>query len=294
MKFRSTLNAANLTALMFVLTLASCKKDITTTNNDSGAATLSDSSTSADNKYYDVLNNAFVASSDNESVWNVSGARSGRTAVNGVNGEVPKLGCAIYAFDNNEPGVYPKTLTLNFGTGCVSADGVTRKGKLIYLFDNPLFSPGSTVSVTFENYVVNGYGLKGTYSISNKSSELIGIQFTTQVTNGIVTYPDNTNYHYSHNKIFTMTSGLATPADISDDVYAITGNSAFSNSSGASIVFTTTTPLVKAVACPNTSGGIVSFTYNDKVKGNIDFGNGDCDNLATITVGTISRTITLR
>ena len=42
-----------------------------------------------------------------------------------------------------------------------------------------------------------------------------------------------------------MTAGSATPFDISDDVYTISGNSSFSNSDGSSLVCTITTPLVK-------------------------------------------------
>ena len=97
--------------------------------------------------------------------------------------------CDLYSGDTI-PGEYPKTLTLDFGTGCTSADGIMRKGKLIYLFSGPLLLPGATASVSFNQYIVNGYGILGTYTITNNSSESLGISFTTQVTNGIITYPD--------------------------------------------------------------------------------------------------------
>ena len=296
MKFRLFANKVKLVSLLVFICLASCKKDVTVTkSNDSNAATLSDSSTSAEDNYYDVLNNAFVSYSDNTSVLASSAANTGGTTTfsTEVNGSGSHLGCAIYTVDDTVQNHYPKTLTLDFGAGCTSADGIYRKGKLIYVLSGHLFSPGTTVSVSFVQYVVNGYGLQGAYSITNNSTQA-GISFTTKVTNGIITYPDATNYHYSHNRTYTMTSGLSTPYDVTDDVYSITGNSSFSDASGSSIVFNVSDPLIKAVSCHNISKGVVSFVYDQVVNGTIDFGDGTCDNLATLTAGNIQKTVILR
>ena len=279
------------------LVLGSCKKsDVTTVtaSNDSKAATLSDSSTVAENVYYDVLNNAFVGYSDNASSMGVS--QSGKTTILSTATEgigTGHLSCANYTISDSVHGQYPKTLTLDFGTGCSSIDGIIRTGKLIYTFSGPLFTPGTTVSVSFNQYTVNGYGIQGTYAITNNSTQS-GVSFTTLVTNGILTCPDATNYHYSHNKTYTQTAGASTPFDISDDVYAISGNSAFSSSDGSSLVLNVTTPLVRNFTCLYITQGVVAFVYNQGISGTIDFGNGTCDNTATLNVGTITRTITLR
>jgi hypothetical protein len=295
MNFRPFANTGKLIAFAAIICLASCKKDITANSNESSAANLSDSSTAADNMYYDVLNNAFVGFSDNASVWNASNPKTGKiSTLSNESVNTTNLGCAIYTISDSVPGEYPKTLTLDFGAGCTSADGILRKGKITYVFSGPLLSPGVTASATFNQYVVNGFGLQGAYAITNNSSEELGISFTTQVTNGIITYPNTTNYHYSHNKTYTMTAGSSTPFDITDDVYAISGNSSFSTADGSSLVFNSTSPLVKAISCHNISKGTVSFVYDQAVSGTIDFGDGTCDDLATVTVGNIHRTIILR
>lgn len=297
MNFRTINNTAKLIAFFAVICLASCKKDGASTNSpENNAANLSDSSTAADNAYYDVLNNAFVGFSDNSTVWNASTPHSGKTAINstGVENTATNLGCAIYTLDDAIPGEYPKTLTLDFGTGCTSADGIMRKGKLIYVFSDVLLRPGATASVTFDQYVVNGYGILGTYSITNNSSDQ-GISISTQVTNGIITYPNETNYHYSANRSYVMTGGSATPFDITDDVYNVSGNSSFSASDGSSLVCNITTPLVKPVACHNVTSGVISFVYDQTVNGTLDFGTGACDNLATLKIGAnITKTVILR
>lgn len=287
-------------ALIAVISLVfgSCKKsDVSniTGSNESKAATLSDSSTVAENAYYDVLNNAVVGYSDNASAMGASIQR-GKTTVNST--ETNGLGsghisCATYTISDSTPGHYPKTLTLDFGTGCTSIDGIKRTGKLIYAFSGPLFTSGTTVSVSFIQYTVNGYGIQGNYAITNNSTQS-GISFTTLVTNGILTCPDATNFHYSHNKTYTETAGASTPFDISDDVYSITGNSAFSSSDGSSLVLNVTTPLIRNFTCLNITQGVVAFVYNQGISGTIDFGDGTCDNTATLKVGTISRTVTLR
>lgn len=297
MNYRTMKNTTKLIALMAVICLASCKKDATSSNtNESKAANLTDSSTAAENAYYDVLNNAFVGFADNSTVWSVSTPHSGRTTTNSteVENTATNLGCAIYTLSDSTPGSYPKTLTLDFGTGCTSADGILRKGKLIYVFSDVLLKPGATASVTFDQYVVNGYGILGTYTITNNSSDQ-GIIIGTQVSNGIITYPNQTNYHYSGNHSYTMTAGSATPFDITDDVYSVSGNSSFSDSYGSSLVCTITTPLVKPIACHNVTTGVISFVFDQAVDGTLDFGDGTCDDLGTLKIGAnITRTVVLR
>ncbi len=281
----------------FLLTTA-CKKsitNITTPSQDGAAATLSDSSTVADNAYNDVLINAFFGYNDELTSGAVNKLHNGGTAVNSVNqvNTIP-FSCAAYTVATDS-GSYPKTLTLDFGAGCSgSIDSVFRKGKIIYVFSGPLLTPGTTVSANFDQYFVNGYGLQGSCSITNTSSLANGVSFTLQVTNGIFTFPDLTNFHYSGNKTVQMTAGSNTPFNFADDVYAITGNSNFSASDGTSMVSTVTTPLVRSFICKYISAGVISFVYNQTINGTIDFGDGTCDNAATLVAGNITKQITLR
>src|SRR5450755_2109752 len=123
MNYRPIKIAGKLIALAAVISLASCKKDIAsaTSSNESKAATLSDSSTVAENTYYDVLNNAFVGYSDNVTVMGTNSLHSGKTTTFGTESvNTLHLSCATYTISDTVHGHYPKTLTLNFGTGCSS------------------------------------------------------------------------------------------------------------------------------------------------------------------------------
>ncbi len=156
--------------------------------------------------------------------------------------------------------------------------------------------PAATATVTFDHYVVNGYGVEGAYKITNNSSDVNGISFNTQVTNGIVTYPSCIDIIITMQyRTYTMTAGSATPFDITDDVYSVTGNSSFLASDGSSLVCTITTPLVKAITCHNVGSGIISFVYDQAGDRNLDFGDGSCDNQAVLKIGAnITRNITLK
>ncbi len=298
MKIRIINHSVKILAFSAFLLTTACKKsitNITAPSQDASAATLSDSSTVADNSYNDVLLNAFFGYSDELATGAAAKLHGGGTSTNSVNQvNVVPFSCAAYTVQTDSGG-YPITLTLDFGAGCSgSVDSVLRKGKIIYVFSGPLLNPGTTVSANFDQYYVNGYGLQGSCSITNNSSIANGVSFTLQVTNGIFTFPDLTNFHYSGNKTVQMTAGSSTPFDFSDDVYSITGNNNFSASDGTSIVSTVTTPLVRAFTCKFISAGVISFVYDQKVNGTIDFGSGTCDNAATLVAGNINEQITLR
>ncbi len=297
MKIRLMNQAAGVLAFSALLLTTACKKDINKASQDSSAASLSDSSTVADNAYNDVLVNALYGYADEMNNDAPGKLHNGGTTTNSTNevNSPARLSCAQYTLVTANGGGYPKTLTLDFGTdGCSgSIDGLLRKGKIVYTFSGPLLVPGTTISATFDQYYVNGYGLQGSCSITNNTTQNTP-SFALQTTNGIFTFPDLTNFHYSGNKTIVMTAGSNTPSDLSDDVYAITGNSNFSASDGSSLVCNITTPLTKAFVCPYISAGVISFTYDQDLKGTIDFGDGTCDHTASLVVGSISRDINLR
>lgn len=295
MKFRLIYQSGKILAISALFFTTACKKDISQPlkpDNESAASTLSDSSTAADNAYNDVFINAFYSSADNQ-LNGLTHALNGRTSTNSTT-EVNRLAwsCATYTVDTTLVTRFPITVTVDFGAdGCTSnIDGLIRKGKIIYVFSGHLLTPGTTISAAFDHYFVNGYGLQGTCSITNNSTQN-GFSFTTQITNGIFTFPDLTNFHYTGNKIIQMPVQISPPyfTDVS-----ITGNSNFSASDGSSLVSTISTPLVKKIDCRYISSGVISFVYNQGVTGTIDFGNGTCDSSATLNVGSVTKEITLR
>jgi hypothetical protein len=188
---------------------------------------------------------------------------------------------------------FPKTIVIDFGAGCSSIDGVSRKGKINISLSDSVRHPGATAIMTFDNYYVENYKIEGTITWTNTTS-LNGISWTRQITEGKVTAP-GANYFWLHTgtKTVIQTAGASTPLNLLDDVYSITGTHTVTNPAGKSRTATITEALEKKTICHNITRGKI------KIEGPnhfaiLDYGNGECDKIATITIdGNPPRTILL-
>jgi hypothetical protein len=296
MKFRNPLKSTPFFSLMAMIIVFStaCQKDNNnnaptgSTSSDTSAAQLSAATTLADNAYDDIFQIAVQTGYDNNIAYKSGQAGDGQIQVNttrSVETSFGVNGCAVYTVTPNDNTTFPKTIIVDFGSGCTDAVGVTRKGKITYIFSGKLITPGTTVSASFTNYSISGYQLQGTYSITNNSSLANGIAFTTKVTGGTIVLPDQRSFSYEGNKSVTQTAGITTTMDSSDDVYAITGTNTFSTT-GIILVNNITKALSKAYTCKFIGSGTISFTYNNSTKGTLDFGSGTCDGDVVIKVNT--------
>ena len=186
---------------------------------------------------------------------------------------------------------FPKTIVIDFGTSCTH-NGITRSGKInIYLTDS-VRKPGSIATMTFTNYFVNLYKVEGTITWTNTST--VGTRsWTRRTENGKITAPDARYWLHSGIRYVTQTAGVGT-ATIIDDVFSITGTHSVSNSAGATRTGNVLEALQKKTACANIDKGKLKIQGPNHYA-TIDFGDGTCDNLATISIdGRAPRTIILR
>ena len=268
----STLIAGLLIGLAVML--HSCKKDKEeeTNNNQTEAAELSVANNIAETMYDDVFNVVLLDGQAN----NVAGRGNS---------------CATVTLNNSDPDTYPKIMTLDFGSGCTGFDGLTRKGKIIATLSGRIRTAGTSITISFDNYSVNDFKLEGEFSITNNSGNN-GLSFTTQTTNGKLTYPGGTLFYtHSGNHTLTQTAGAGTPSFL-DDIFSLTGSGNTTSSLGNSLTVNITTALVKKATCANVVSGIEQFTYNN-INGTLDFGDGSCDNQALLTIGSYHQTVTL-
>src|SRR5690606_27859518 len=113
---------------------------------------------------------------------------------------------------------FPKTIVIDFGSGCTSADGVHRKGKINIVLSDSVRKSGTTAVMTFDGYYVHGFKVEGTITWTNTSTPN-GVSWTRVIENGKVTTPGG-NYYWLHEgtKNVTQTSGANTPFNLLDDV----------------------------------------------------------------------------
>lgn len=266
--------------------LFSCQKESnlnsSTELTEDEAASYSDEGAQADGSFDDVTDvSMFAADAESE-------ASTGRTTdVNlGVFIHL-KLrvligDCATVTVYPNDS-TYPKTITLDFGNGCVGLDGKWRSGKIVIHLTAPIRQPGAVMTVTFVDFHLNRAHIEGTKVVTNLSQGNT-IKFSVQVTGGKVTFPNGRGYQYEAFKYKKQIEGMNTNIH-EDNVFQITGWAKIKYNNGLTINFDVVDPLIKKVSCPWLSDGTLKIKINNRVL-KIDYGfpnNGNCDNKALLT-----------
>jgi hypothetical protein len=188
---------------------------------------------------------------------------------------------------------FPKTIVIDFGpTNCVSPNGVAHRGKVQIVLSDSLRRPGSTAVMTFDNYYVNDYKREGTHTWTNTSTADIK-SWQRKVENGKITAPDGRFWLHTSIRTVTQVAGYNTPRILLDDEFTIRGTSSTTNPANVTRTATITEPLHKKYICRHIDQGRVRFEGPNHYAV-LDYGNGDCDRIATISVdGGTPRTIIL-
>ncbi|HQW84437.1 MAG TPA: hypothetical protein PK987_08255 [Ferruginibacter sp.] len=187
---------------------------------------------------------------------------------------------------------FPKTIVIDFGPACTGPFGIVRSGKINIVISDSVRNPNSTAIMTFDNYFVSGYKIEGTYTWTNTSTATTR-SWERKTENGKVTAPTGKYWLHQGIRNVIQTDGVSTPLDLTDDAFSITGNHRVTNEAGAYRDITVLEALQKKNSCHNISKGKL------KVQGPnhfavINYGDGTCDNLATISIdGRPERTIIL-
>lgn len=192
--------------------------------------------------------------------------------------------CPIVTLDKPW-GTWPNTLTIDYGTtGCAGPNGDhILKGKLIISQTADAFTKGATRTLTFENFFADAIKVQGAQSWTNNGLNATGQWSFTKVAKDMkVSYPDGTSTSWNLSHTSTLAQGGLT-LTWWDDVWNTTGTISGVNREGVSYSATTTSDLVKKATCGWVSAGTIDLN----VGGNtavIDYGNGSCDNKATVTL----------
>jgi len=179
------------------------------------------------------------------------------------------------------PGAFPKTVTINFGTGTTSPDGIIRSGKIIAVLSDSFYKVGSNDTLTFNNYTVNGYHKEGTIVWNNLSHG--DTLAWTRVDSGTVTAPGGSSYWHHYGTTSVLQVGGIGDNNLLDNIYSISWNShTIVNSAGVTAISVVLpiTPLEKKADCPYIDAGqLVIAVGSDQML--INFGYGTCDNTAS-------------
>ncbi len=272
-------------AITTVAGFTSCKKD---SNSSSSAEIESTFEIAGDQAISDNINSDAEYVLDEAATDN---SFAGNTPVNATS-TLNVLGCATVTYTPLQG--FPKSITIDFGTGCsVNPGGITRSGKIMVTLSDSLRKSGSVAVMTFENYYVSGFKKEGTLTWTNTSHA--GIKsWQRKCEDGKITAPSGRYWIHSGMQVVTQTQGSSTPFNLLDDVFSITGSNTVTNAEGKSRTSTITEALEKKVICDNIDMGKIKIDGPNHFA-ILDFGDGSCDRVATISIdGNAARTILLR
>lgn len=206
--------------------------------------------------------------------------------------------------------------TLDFGTdGCVTADGRSRKGKVTAYRIGRYRLKGSMTELTTNNYFVDDNQVEGIRAIENNGRNNNNKLEYAIKEEGEITTANNESITWKSSRTNTWVEGSETwifgtlnedgsiddffwnwPDGVHDDVWEISGTAEGVNSEDREFDATITTPL-RVQWCPpfiEVTKGILEIQPEDLDLRVVDYGDGSCDNEATVEIGNNTFTFNLR
>ncbi|MFY9150446.1 MAG: hypothetical protein WAO52_00390 [Prolixibacteraceae bacterium] len=189
---------------------------------------------------------------------------------------------------------YPRNWTVDYqGTDCVYLSGNTKQGKIKVSLTDFWKNEGSLRTVTYEDFYLNGNKLEGVKTILNTGlNENGNLSFTKTVKDAKLTYADGTSISWECEKYSEMIAGRSTFL-FADDVWSVNGSGKGVNLDGTNYTINITSPLVYNNGCFYPVSGTLQISTEGHELQTIDYGNGECDNLATVTSGGVTSEIEL-
>jgi hypothetical protein len=187
---------------------------------------------------------------------------------------------------------FPITVTMDFGSGCVGSDGLTRKGKIVSVISLPYTDSSSTIISHCENfhvlYGLTDYTVAGRQVITNIGHNNSGNYiFTVVVDSSTISFTESGTVKtitWRCNRQNEWIEGEDTWFNIFDDVYLVTGTSSGNDINGDPFEINITSPLRVPISCGYVTAGTLDIINPGYPTISVDFGNGTCDYSFTVTV----------
>lgn len=273
-----------LIVVMIIISLFSCQKD--TSQLDSESLNMADDDAVSEAVFEDIFSTA-----DNASII-VEGLAKGEDSKSGT--EVVADSCPTITVTRPGPALWPKTITVDYGTGCTGLNENIRKGKIVIEVTAPRLETGAKRTVTFVDYYFNDIKVEGTKVLEtvgfNSNQHLI---VSIKLTGGKLTLPDGKTIEREVNHQREWIAGLLT-RNIWDDECLVSGTATGTGINGIEYTNSIMTALHWTRACRFIVSGVIKIERGKAEPVMLDFGTGDCDARAIVTRGDESKEIILK
>jgi len=181
-------------------------------------------------------------------------------------------------------------VTLDFGFGCQLHNGAIVSG-ILNLTYGPVIAGTRTITFLFDNFTYNNKGIAGGGTVYRQRNNANGNPQSTVNKDLEITFVNGVIADVTGTRVAEWIEGAGS-GTWTDNVFLITGDRDIDFSSGFSHYAIVTEALRREATCAYFVSGTVAITRNNH-SGTLDFGEGDCDNIATLTVNGVVHIIYL-
>jgi hypothetical protein len=288
---KTTIMKTKILALGFfaILSIVSCNRDDKETN---GVITADEASVNskidiASDDVTEIVESEFNETQNNAAIENRSSGSfspSSRLLICATVTRVPAFGTQL------TPGT-EVTKTITFGNengGCTLANGNVVQGTIIITFTYQPTATSPTINYEFVNFFHNQIELNGNRTFTRTLAAQTLIPTVVMNMNMTATFPDGRIFTRVGTRTRTIIAGFDTPAIWIDDRYQVTGSWTTTFPNTTIQTSTITTPLTVRMSCrevnkPLLVQGVITFQRNGN-SATLDYGTGECDNLAVFTI----------
>ena len=275
--------------LFTILSIVSCNRDDKETN---GVITADEAAVNAkidiaSDDVTEIVESEFVETQYNAATENRSSGSSSpssRLLLCGTVVRIPAFGTLL------TPGT-EVTKTITFGNengGCTLANGNVVRGTIIVTFTYQPAATSHTINYEFVNFFHNQIELDGNRTFTRTINSQTQIPTVIMNMDMTATFPDGRIFTRVGTRARTIIAGFDTPNNLFDNVYQVTGiwTTTFPNTDIQTS--TITTPLLVKMSCVNQNKpllvqGVITFQRNGN-SATLNYGTGECDNLAVFTI----------
>ncbi len=184
---------------------------------------------------------------------------------------------------------YPKEIVIEYAGDCIGHRNHTKKGKITINISDTIANAGTTETITYTDFYIDSMKIEIEGSIKNLGKNSSGNWMIEKEYKQTIT-KNNDICTRVNKETAEWIAGFETTSK-SDNVYYLTGTGKVVLND-TSYVKTITTPLLFDGSCEYVKSGVVEITKNGSTA-IIDYGDGTCDNKATVTIDGTTEEISL-
>ncbi len=186
---------------------------------------------------------------------------------------------------HGDQGQYPDSIVMNYGMGTQLNNGRVMSGSMIINTSEEPNGNGFMRKITYDNFSVDSMSITGMTSMFISEFNHNGGKHNL-TEDLMITLPNGTTIHRESEIMREWIAGNETNLDQTDDVMQITGhiiNTITENGTETVYRKDILEPMIKSTNCRYFSQGIIELSQNGNVIATLDYGKGECDDVATVT-----------